>query len=73
MRKDILRRLAALEARHNVRMPVFDLWIDEGDGLLRQSTGEDSTGQVMTREAFNAAFPDAKKIRLNIFDKQIEP
>jgi hypothetical protein len=62
MPRDIRRRLGALEARHNVGSPKIEVWINEGDGLLRNRTG-----QVMTQEAFDAAFPNAKRIRLNIF------
>jgi hypothetical protein len=43
-----------------------ELWIDEGDGILRHRDG-----RSMTREAFEAAFPDAETIRLKIFDRDI--
>jgi hypothetical protein len=62
MPRDIHRRVAALEARHNVSSPKFEVWINEGDGLLRGPTG-----QVMTQEAFNAEFPNARRFTLDIF------
>ena len=63
MVRDIRQRLAALEARH-LGAPKIEVWINEGDGLLRSPTG-----QVMTRKTFDAAFPDARKLKLDIFEK----
>lgn len=58
----IYRRLAALEAGHCVRRPKYVLWVDEGDGYMRNKEGT-----TMTREAFEAAVPKPIKIRLSIF------
>jgi hypothetical protein len=60
-RHDIHRRLAALEARHHTGTPKFNVWINKGDGLLRNRDGA-----AMTQEAFDAAFPNAIKFTLNI-------
>jgi hypothetical protein len=65
MKNSILkRRLARLEAWENVGPPKFECWVDAGDGHLRHKDG-----RIMTREAFDAAFPNAKKITLDIFEK----
>jgi hypothetical protein len=64
MVRDIRHRLAALEARHHVGPPKFECWVDAGDGYLRNNDGV-----TMTREAFDAAFPNARKITLDIFKK----
>jgi CO dehydrogenase/acetyl-CoA synthase delta subunit len=64
MARDIHRRVAALEARHTVGRPEVEMWINEGDGLMRSRTGK-----VTTREAFEAAFPNARRFTLDIFDK----
>ena len=63
MRRDIPRRLAALEALHQAGTPKIDVWINEGDGLVRNRDGA-----AMTQEAFDAAFPKAIKITLDIGD-----
>jgi len=60
---DIHRRLAALEARQHVATPKFECWVDAGDGYLRRKDGT-----TMTRAAFDAEFPNARKIKLNIFE-----
>jgi hypothetical protein len=62
MARDIHRRLAALETRHHVAKPKFEMWLNRGDGLLHGPEGE-----VMTQAAFNAAFPNARRITLSIF------
>jgi len=69
MARDAHRRLAALEARNHVGARNFELWVNEGDGLLRNGAG-----QVMTRNAFDAAFPNARRIKLNIFgdDRKVD-
>jgi hypothetical protein len=63
MIRDVHRRLSALEARRGAGAPKIDIWVNEGNGLLHNRAGD-----VMTREAFDAAFPNARKIKLNIFD-----
>jgi hypothetical protein len=63
MVRDIPRRLATLEARHHVGPPKFECWVNAGDGYLRNNDGV-----TMTRDAFDAAFPNARKIKLNIFE-----
>jgi len=55
------RRLAWLEAKENISPPKFEFWLDAGDGYLRNKDG-----MRMTRQAFDAAFPNARKITLNI-------
>jgi hypothetical protein len=65
MPRDIDRRLGALESQHNFSSPKIEVWINEGDGLLRNRAG-----QVMTQEAFDAAFPNARHITLSIFGEQ---
>ena len=57
------RRLAQLEAKENIGPPRFEVWVNAGDGYLRNQAG-----MTMTREAFDAAFPDARKVTLNIFE-----
>jgi hypothetical protein len=64
MVRDIRRRIATLEARRRVGPPEFDLWVNEGDGILRNRDG-----RTMTADAFDAAFPDSETIRLNLFEK----
>jgi hypothetical protein len=64
MAGDIHRRLAALETRRYMGAPKFQVWVNEGDGLLRSREG-----RVMTQEAFDKAFPNARKMKLNIFEK----
>jgi len=66
MVRDIRRRLAALAACRRVCARKFELFINQGDGLLRNRTG-----QVMTREAFDAAFPNARRITLDIFGDRL--
>jgi hypothetical protein len=61
MARKIQRRLAALEARHHVATPKFEFWVDAGEGYLQKKDGT-----TMTRAAFDAAFPNARKIKLNI-------
>jgi hypothetical protein len=65
MARDIFRRLTALE-RHRVGTPKVEVkvevWINEGDGIVRHRSG-----RVMTKEAFDAAFPHARHISLNLF------
>ena len=63
MARDIRHRLVVLEARHHVGPPKFECWVDAGDEYLRNKDGV-----TMTRSAFDAAFPDARKIKLNIFN-----
>jgi hypothetical protein len=63
MVRDIRHRLAALEARHHVGPPKFECWVDAGDGYLRNKDGA-----TMARDAFDAAYPKARKIKLNIFE-----
>ena len=65
MRRDIHCRLAALEALHQAGTPKVDIWINEGDGLVRNRDGA-----VMTQEAFDAAFPKAVKITLALGTSQ---
>jgi hypothetical protein len=64
------RRIAKLEARIkklDANEPsIYECWVDEGDGILRHQDG-----RSMTREAFKAASPDSKTIRLKIFDKEL--
>ena len=62
--KDLKRRLARLETKKCVGPSKFELWVNEGDGYLRHKDG-----RIMTREAFDAAFPNARKITLDIFGK----
>jgi hypothetical protein len=62
MALDIHRRLARLETKKHVGKPRIELWINDGHGLLHNPSG-----QVLTREAFDAAFPNARKFTLNIF------
>lgn len=67
MAHDIRRRLAALEARRGVVAPKIQVWVNGGNGLLRNREG-----QVMTREAFDTAFPNARKISLDIFNERVD-
>jgi hypothetical protein len=65
------KRIAKLEAEAQSKLganasSTGGLWVDGGDGILRHRDG-----RSMTREAFEAAFPDAKTIRLKIFDKEL--
>jgi hypothetical protein len=55
------RRLAGLQAKENIGPPRFEFWVDEGDGYLRKKDGT-----TMTREAFEAAYPNAIKFKLNL-------
>jgi hypothetical protein len=64
MSHDVRRRLGILETRGHVGAPKFRVWVNKGDGLLRNCTGK-----VMTQDAFDTAFPSAIKIKLNIFEK----
>jgi hypothetical protein len=57
------RRLARLEAKENIDPPKFQLWVNEGDGCLRNKDGA-----IMTREAFDVAFTNARKFTLDIFE-----
>lgn len=65
MVSDIRHRLTALEVLHYARKRNIEVWINEGDGLLRNRAGE-----VMTQAAFCAAFPNSRHITLNIFDEK---
>jgi hypothetical protein len=56
------RRLAKLEAKRDIGPPRSECWVNSGDGLLRHKDG-----RTMTQEAFDAAFPNAQKITLDIF------
>jgi hypothetical protein len=58
------QRLTRLEAKENIGPPKFECWVNEGDGYLRSEDG-----RIMTREAFDAACPNARKITLDIFKK----
>ena len=60
-------RIAKLEKKAHIDEPICETWVDEGDGVLRGPSG-----QTMTHAEFDAAFPDAEEITLNIFDKQLE-
>jgi hypothetical protein len=64
MKASLVKRVARLEAKENIGSPKFQLWVNEGDGYLRNKDG-----MTMTREAFDAAFPNATKVTLNIFQK----
>jgi hypothetical protein len=55
--------IAALEVQHHAGPPRFELWVDEGGGILKTRDGKS-----MTRDAFDAAFPNAIKIKLAIFE-----
>ncbi len=57
------RRLAWLEAKENIGPPKFEVWVNAGDGYLRNQAG-----MTMTREAFDVAFPDAREFTLDIFE-----
>jgi hypothetical protein len=46
--------------------PIYECWVNEGDGIVRHRDG-----RSMTREAFEAAFPDAETFTLNLFDKEL--
>ncbi len=63
-------RIAKLEKRFaklGANEPqISELWVDRGDGILRHRDG-----RSMTREEFETAFPDARKITLKIFDKEL--
>ena len=63
MTRDICRRLTALEVRGGVGAPKIEVWVNEGNELLRNRAGD-----VMKREAFDAAFPNARKFKLNVFE-----
>ena len=67
MSRDIRRRLTALESRRGIGAPEIEVWVNEGNGLLRNRAGD-----VMTREAFDAAFPNARTITLDIFNKRVD-
>jgi hypothetical protein len=54
------RRLARLEAK-NIGPPTVEVWLDKDDGYLRKNDGT-----TMTRQAFDAAFPNALKMTLDI-------
>jgi len=56
------RRLAKLEAKRNIGPPKFRFWLDKGDGYLRNNDGI-----TMSRQDFDAAFPNARKFKLDIF------
>jgi hypothetical protein len=58
------RRLARLEAKQNIGSPQVEVWLDKGDGYLRKNDGT-----TMTREAFDAAFPNAMKVTLDISEQ----
>jgi len=54
MARDVHRRLIALEAQRDVSATKFELWATDRDALVRYSAGD-----VMTQEAFDAAFANA--------------
>ena len=58
------RRLAALESQGKIGPPKVEIWINDGNKHVHPPTG-----RVLTHEAFNAAFPNAKRFTLNIFEK----
>ena len=67
MRRDFQRRLAKLEARSNGGPPPgFEVWIDDGSGLL--CSGE---GDTMTKEAYDAAYPDSIPVTVSMGDKRL--
>jgi hypothetical protein len=68
MRRDLQQRLAKLEARSDPGPPKFEVWVDDGSGIL--SNGE---GETMTGEAYRAAYPDSIPIGFNIFDDERRP
>jgi hypothetical protein len=64
MRRDFHRRLARLEIERRVGKSMVEVWLDKGDGYLRKNDGT-----KMTRKAFDAAFPNAREITLDISEK----
>jgi hypothetical protein len=62
MAGDIHRRLAKLETKDRVGKPKFEIWLNTDDGYLRNKEG-----MTLSREAFDAAFPNARKFTLDIF------
>jgi hypothetical protein len=67
----VQRRVAKLErpfAKHSDNAPpAGGYWFDYGGGVVHQG----GAGRWMTREALKATFPDARIIRLKIFDKEL--
>jgi hypothetical protein len=61
------RRLAAVEGRRQTGMPKVEIWINEGERHVHSPTG-----RTMTHEAFQAAFPNARRFTLDIFGKGLE-
>jgi hypothetical protein len=59
------RRLVALESRGKIGPPKVEIWINEGDRLVHPRTR-----RVLTHQAFKAAFSNAKRFTLNIFEKR---
>jgi len=65
MKNSLLKRsLARLEAMQNIGSPNVEVWLEKGDGYLRKKDGT-----TMTRQAFDAAFPNAMKITLDISEQ----
>jgi hypothetical protein len=62
------RRFAKFKAKNHTSTPKFELWINEGGGLLRNPDG-----RTMTRQDFDTAFPDATKFTLDIFNEPLKP
>lgn len=54
-----------LDGRHGFNAPRVEVWVKEGDGIVRHRSG-----RVMTKEAFDAAFPHARHITLNLFGEK---
>ena len=67
MRRDLNRRLAALEAITPAGTPPCRTWLDAGDGLLRNGD------TVMTEAAFKKAFPKAIRITLKLGEPLADP
>jgi hypothetical protein len=65
MRNRMHRRLAALETQGQIRTPNIEIWINDGDRHVHHPTG-----RAMTHEAFQAAFPNARRFTLDIFEER---
>lgn len=48
MARDILRRLAVLEDRHCVGPPKVKIWINDGNGIVRDRSGREMTKEALT-------------------------
>jgi hypothetical protein len=64
MKNRMHRRLAALEDPGQISPPKVEIWINHGNGHVHHPTG-----RAMTHEAFKAAFPNARRFTLDIFQK----